>query len=87
VEEEPGLFADAPVVVGRGGQGDYAWEMRAREGSGKEYWIETRRQNGKLFMGELFSASDRGRLVAWFHAAGKQVGHGTDFAGYPGGCR
>jgi hypothetical protein len=153
VEEEPGLFADAPVVVGRGGQGDYAWEMRARKGSGQDYWIETRRQNGELLMGELFGASDRGRLVAWIHctpskeqvtatlvsgfgpeaaakvvlelkgqppvevptfhkqgfpfafwvvaplppdarplaftgfdAAGKRLGHGTDFAGYPGGC-
>jgi hypothetical protein len=67
VEEEPGLFADAPVVVGRGGQGDYAWEMRARKGSGTEYWIETDRRNGDLLMGELFGASDRGRLVAWIH--------------------
>ncbi|HEV3497517.1 MAG TPA: hypothetical protein VHA34_14315 [Actinomycetes bacterium] len=67
VPEEPGLFADAPVVVGRGGQGDHAWEMLARKGSGQDYWIETRRQNGELFMGELFGASDRGRLVAWIH--------------------
>jgi hypothetical protein len=154
VPEEPGLFADAPVVVGRGGQGDYAWEMLARKGSGQDYWIETRRQNGDLFMGELFGASDRGRLVAWIHctpskervtaalvsgfgpeaaakvrlevrgrppaevptfrkkgipfafwvvaplppdarplgftafdAAGREIARGTDFAGYPGGCR
>jgi hypothetical protein len=64
VAEEPGLFADAPKVVGRGGQGDYAWEMVARKGSGQDYWIETRRQNGDLLMGELFSASDS-RNVAW----------------------
>jgi hypothetical protein len=67
VAEEPGLFADAPVVVGRGGQGDYAWEMRARKGSGQEYWIETDRQDGGLLMGELFSESDRNKLVAWIH--------------------
>jgi hypothetical protein len=67
VAEESGLFADAPVVVGRGGQGDYAWEMRARKGSGTEYWIETDRQNGDLLMGELFGESDRHRLVAWIH--------------------
>jgi hypothetical protein len=154
VAEEPGLFADAPVVVGQGGQGDYAWEMRARKGSGQEYWIETDRQNGDLLMGELFYESDRHRLVAWIHctptkervtavvvsgfgpeaaakvrlevqgrppvevptfrkdgfpfafwavaplppeakpqaftaldAAGRQIGHGTEFAGYPNGCR
>ncbi|HWD43415.1 MAG TPA: hypothetical protein VHM23_06840, partial [Actinomycetota bacterium] len=67
VAEEPGLFADAPVVVGRGGQGDYAWEMHARKGSGQDYWIETRRQNGDLLMGEQFSESDRNRIVAWLH--------------------
>jgi hypothetical protein len=154
VAEEPGLFADAPVVAGRGGQGDYAWEMRVRKGSGDEYWIETDRQNGELLMGELFYESDRHRLVAWIHcmpskervtatlvsgfgpeaaakvrlevqgqppvevptfhrkgfpfafwvvaplppdarplaftaldAAGRQVGQGTGFAGYPNGCR
>src|SRR4029450_7325938 len=69
VEEEPGLFADGPVVVGRGGQGDYAWELGARKGSGQDYWIETRRQNGELLMRELVSASDRGRLVGWMHRA------------------
>jgi hypothetical protein len=67
VPEEPGLFADAPVVVGRGGQGDYAWEMRARKGSGDQYWIETSRQNGDLLMGELFYESERSKLVAWLH--------------------
>jgi hypothetical protein len=64
VAEEPGLFADAPKVVGRGGQGDYAWEMVARKGSGQDYWVETRRQNGELLMGESFSELD-GRNVAW----------------------
>jgi hypothetical protein len=66
VAEEPGLFADAPVVVGRGGQGDYAWEMHARKGSGEQYWIETRRQNGDLLMGELFSTAENPN-VAWIH--------------------
>jgi hypothetical protein len=64
VAEEPGLFADAPKVVGRGGRGDYAWEMVARKGSGQDYWVETRRQNGDLLMGESFSASDSPN-VAW----------------------
>jgi hypothetical protein len=68
VTEEPGLFADAPVVVGRGGEGDYAWEMLARKGSGKEYWIETRRQNGDLFMGESFTEHDN-KNVASIHCA------------------
>jgi hypothetical protein len=69
VAEEPGLFADAPVVVGRGGQGDYAWEMLARKGSGQDYWIETRRQNGDLFMGEVFTRLANSQLVAWIHCA------------------
>jgi len=68
VAEEPGLFADAPVVVGRGGQGDYAWEVLARKGSGQDYWIETRQQNGTLFMGESFGPLDR-RPVAYIHCA------------------
>jgi hypothetical protein len=68
VAEEPGLFADAPVVVGRGGQGDYAWEMLARKGSGHDYWIETRRQNGALYMGELFSEQDD-KNAAWINCA------------------
>jgi hypothetical protein len=67
VAEEPGLFADAPVVIGQGGEGDYAWEMHARKGSGQDYWIETTRQNGDLLMGELFGESDRNRMVAWLH--------------------
>ena len=154
VQEEAGLFADAPVVVGRGGEGDYAWELRARKGSGQQYWIETDRQNGDLLMGELFDESERDKMVAWIHcmpskervtatlvsgfapeaaakvrlelrgqapvevptfrkegfpfafwvvaplapdakplaftgldAAGKEIGRGTDFAGYAGGCR
>lgn len=154
VPEEPGTFADAPVVVGRGGQGDHAWEMLARKGSDGQYWIETRRRNGDLLMGELFGESDRHRMVAWIHcvpskervtatlvsgfapeaaakvrlevrgqspvevptfrkagfpfafwvvaplppdakplaftgldAAGKEIGQGTGFAGYMGGCR
>jgi hypothetical protein len=66
VAEEPDLFADAPVVVGRGGQGDYAWEVHARKGSGQDYWIETRQQNGKLFMGEAF---DAGSEATYIHCA------------------
>jgi len=66
VAEEPGLFADAPKLVGRGGQGDYAWEMVARKGSDQTYWIETRRQNGDLLMGESFSPQDDPN-VAWIH--------------------
>jgi hypothetical protein len=69
VAEEPGLFADAPVVVGRGGQGDYAWEVLARKGSDQDYWIETRRQNGALFMGESFGESDRQRPTTYIHCA------------------
>jgi hypothetical protein len=57
------------VVVGRGGQGDYAWEMLARKGSGHDdYWVETRRQNGELFMGESFGELDD-RDVAWIFCA------------------
>ena len=47
------------MVVGRGGQGDYAWEVLARKGSGQDYWIETRHQNGDLFMGESFGSRPR----------------------------
>jgi hypothetical protein len=64
VAEEPGLFADAPKVVGRGGQGDYAWEIVASKGSGQDYWIETRRQNGELFQGESFGELDD-KDAAW----------------------
>jgi hypothetical protein len=59
VPEEPGLFPDAPVVVGRGGQGDYAWEVRARKGSGQDYWIETARQDGQLWYGGLYQEPTR----------------------------
>jgi hypothetical protein len=59
VPEEPGLFADAPVVVGRGGQGDYAWEVRARKGSGQDYWIETARRDGELYYGGLYQEPSR----------------------------
>jgi hypothetical protein len=64
VAEEAGLFADAAVVVGRGGQGDYAWEVHARKGSGQDYWIETRRQNGDLFMGEVYTRLARSEQTA-----------------------
>ena len=67
--EEPGLFADAPVVVGRGGQGDYAWEIQARKGSGQDYWIDTLRQNGDLFIGEVFTKPARDEVVAYIHCA------------------
>jgi hypothetical protein len=67
VAEEAGLFADAAVVVGRGGQGDYAWEVHARKGSGQDYWIETRRQNGDLFMGEVYTRLARSEQTAYIH--------------------
>jgi hypothetical protein len=69
VAEESGLFADAAVVVGRGGQGDYAWEVLARKGSGQDYWIETRRQNGDLFMGEVYAKPARAEQTAYIHCA------------------
>jgi hypothetical protein len=69
VPEEPGLFADAPVVVGRGGQGDYAWEIRARKGSGQDYWIDTLHQNGDLFIGEVFTKPARDEMAAYIHCA------------------
>jgi hypothetical protein len=59
VPEEAGLFPDGPVVVGRGGQGDYAWEVRARKGSGQDYWIETARQDGELWYGGLYQKPSR----------------------------
>jgi hypothetical protein len=59
VPEEAGLFADAPVVVGRGGQGDYAWEVRARKGSGQDFWIETAHQDGELYYGGLYQQPSR----------------------------
>jgi hypothetical protein len=154
IPEESGLFADAPEVVGRGGQGDYAWEIQARKGSGEDYWIDTLHQNGDLFIGEVFTKPARDEVVAYIHcapsreratamlvtgigseavakvvlevegqppvevatfhnkrypftfwvvaplppearplsftsfdAAGRQLARGTDFAGYPDGCR
>jgi hypothetical protein len=69
VAEEPGLFADAPVVVGRGGQGDYAWEIQARKGSGQDYWIDTLNQDGDLFIGEVFTRPARDEVVAYIHCA------------------
>jgi len=65
VAEEPGTFAGAPVVVGRGGQGDHAWEVLARKGSDGQYWVETRRQNGDLLVGELFMKLNRSQQTAW----------------------
>jgi hypothetical protein len=59
VPEEPTLFADAPVVVARGGRGDYAWEKVVRKGSGEEYWTEIRRQNGDLMYGGSYQAPGR----------------------------
>jgi hypothetical protein len=59
VPEEAGLFPDGPVVVGRGGQGDYAWEVRARKGSGQDYWIEWARQDGELWYGGLYQRPSR----------------------------
>jgi hypothetical protein len=155
VAEEPGLFADAPVVVGRGGQGDYAWELLAREGSGPDgYWIEIRHQGGALWYGGAYYTPAREEQQAMIHctperegatamlvegygseavakirlelegqppvevptfrskkfpftfwvvaplppdarprsftsfdAAGQQIARGTEFAGYPDGCR
>jgi hypothetical protein len=69
VPEEPGLFADAPVVVGRGGQGDYAWEKLARKGSGRDYWIEMRDQGGDLWYGGLYTRPARGEQQAMIHCA------------------
>jgi hypothetical protein len=68
------------VVVGRGGQGDYVCEVRARKGSGQDFWIETAHQNGQLFLGELFT-----KLSPKEH--GQQLTRSTEFAGYPDGCR
>ena len=59
VPEEAGLFPDAAVVVGRGGQGDYAWEVRARKGSGQDYWIEWARLDGEPWYGGLYQRPSR----------------------------
>ena len=69
VPEEPGLFADAPKLVGRGGQGDYAWEIQARKGSGQDYWIDTLHRSGDLFIGEIFTKPDRDEMTAYIHCA------------------
>jgi hypothetical protein len=153
VAEEPGLFADAPKVVGRGGQGDYAWELLARKGSGQDYWIELR-HDGELWYGGLYQRPGHAEQQAMIHcgpsreratatvvqgygseavakvtlevrgqapvevptfrkqgfpfafwvaaplppsarpvaftsfdAAGQRIARGSEFAGYPGGCR
>lgn len=69
VAEEPGLFADAPEVVGRGGQGDYAWEKTARKGSGQDYWIEMRHQSGDLWYGGSYQKPAREEQQAMIHCA------------------
>ena len=72
VAEEPGLFADAPVVAGRGGQGDYAWEMLARKGSGQDYWTEIRHQDGGLMYGGSYQAPGRSEQQAMIHCLPSQ---------------
>jgi hypothetical protein len=72
VPEEPTLFADAPVVVGRGGQGDYAWEITIRKGSGQDYWTEIRHQNGDLWYGGLYQAPGRSEQQAMIHCLPSQ---------------
>jgi hypothetical protein len=72
VPEEPTLFADAPVVVARGGRGDYAWEKVVRKGSGEEYWTEIRRQNGDLMYGGLYQAPGRSEQQAMIHCLPSQ---------------
>jgi hypothetical protein len=69
VAEEPGLFADAPVVVGRGGQGDHAWEKLVRKGSGQDYWIEMLHQGGDLWYGGLYQEPARAEQQAMIHCA------------------
>jgi hypothetical protein len=72
VPEEPTLFADAPVVVARGGRGDYAWEKVVRKGSGEEYWTEIRRQNGDLMYGGSYQAPGRSEQQAMIHCLPSQ---------------
>jgi hypothetical protein len=75
VSEEPGLFADAPVVVGRGGQGDYAWEKLARKGSGHDdYWIEIRHQDGNLWYGGAYGTPAREEQQAMLHCMPERKG-------------
>ena len=70
--EEPSLFADAPVVVGRGGQGDYAWEIQVRKGSGQDYWTEIRHQDGGLWYGGSYQAPGRSEQQAMIHCLPSQ---------------
>ena len=72
VPEEPTLFADAPVVVARGGQGVYAWEKVVRKGSGEEYWTEIRHQNGDLMYGGSYQAPVRDEQQAMIHCLPSQ---------------
>jgi hypothetical protein len=72
VPEEPSLFADAPVVVGRGGQGDYAWEKLVRKGSGQDYWTEIRHQDGGLWYGGSYQAPGRSEQQAMIHCLPSQ---------------
>jgi hypothetical protein len=72
VPEEPTLFADAPVVVGRGGQGDYAWQKLVRKGSGQDYWTEIRHQNGGLWYGGSYQAPGRSEQQAMIHCLPSQ---------------
>jgi hypothetical protein len=74
VAEEPGLFADAPVVVGRGGQGDYAWEVLARKGSGQDYWVEIRHQDGNLWYGGSYGTPAREEQQAMIHCTPEREG-------------
>jgi hypothetical protein len=72
VPEEPSLFADAPVVVGRGGKGVYAWEKLVRKGSGQEYWTELRHQDGGLMYGGSYQAPGRSEQQAMIHCLPSQ---------------
>ena len=72
VPEEPSLFADAPVVVGRGGKGVYAWEKVVRKGSGQDYWTEIRHQDGGLMYGGSYQAPGRSEQQAMIHCLPSQ---------------
>jgi hypothetical protein len=75
VAEESGLFADAPVVVGRGGQGDYAWELLARKGSfPDDHWIEIRHQDGNLWYGGSYGTPARTEQQAMLHCVPERKG-------------
>jgi hypothetical protein len=58
VPEEKGLFAEPWTVLGHGGSGDYAWEVRGTRGSGPggTYWIDTSRPDGMLYDGGSFES-------------------------------